>query len=74
MEFPREYVGVAFRHRTKGKTYTYHNDGPRVGVGDMVRVPEASGDGWSRGWVVSITNRKPPFDTKPILGKLEYAA
>lgn len=65
-----QFVACKFRS-TDTRTYTYHNDGDPVAVGDQVKVADAKSDGWKRVEVVSITDEKPPFPTKPILGKVE---
>jgi hypothetical protein len=62
-----QYVIAKFRE-TDTRTYTYHNDGPDVAAGDVVRVTDRSGDGWKKVWVVGVTDEKPSFPTKPILG------
>lgn len=54
------------------RSYTYHNDGEPLAVGDMVKVAARKQDGWQRVKVEAIVD-KPTFDTKPILGKVEDA-
>lgn len=67
----RRYVACKFRS-TDNRSFTYHYDGEEpLAVGDMVKVPDARSDGWKRVEVVSISDDAPPFDTKPILGKIE---
>lgn len=61
----RQYVSVQFS--AGGRTYTYHNDGEAVAVGETVRVPGR--DGWSRAEVVKVSDQAPAFPTKPIEGK-----
>jgi len=65
----RQYVAIEF-HRG-GRTYTYHHDGEAIVPGDEVKVPDRSGDGWSRVRVVEVDWIKPGFETKPILGRIE---
>lgn len=65
----RQFVAVEFR--SGGRKYTYHNDGPPVAAGALVKVPDRSGDGWQRGVVVTAFADKPAFATKAILGRLE---
>lgn len=60
-----QYLACAFKE--DGLTYTYHNDGDPVVVGDRVRVQ--SGAVEKKVTVVSIVEEKPKFPTKPILGK-----
>ncbi|SNT20224.1 hypothetical protein [Sphingopyxis indica] len=64
---PRQFVACKFRS-SDTRTYTYANDGDPVAPGDMVKVPDRSGDGWKRVHVVSISDDAPPFECKPILG------
>lgn len=62
----RQFVAVRFRDG--GRTYTYHNDGQAVRVGDVVKVPGRSADdGWQRADVVRLVD-PPTFETKAILG------
>lgn len=63
----RQYVACKFRE-SDTRTYTYHNDGPPLAIGDAVRVADARSDGWKKVIVDSITDREPSFPTKPILG------
>jgi len=65
-----QYVVCKFRP-TDARSYTYHNDGEPVDVGDQVKVADARSEGWKRVEVVAIVGEKPPFPTKPILGKVE---
>lgn len=65
-----QYVACKFRSEDK-RTYTYHNDGEPLVIGDAVKVADRSGDGWMRVEVVSIADEAPSFPTKPILGRLE---
>ena len=70
----RQFVAVKFRPNDK-RTYTYHNDGPPVRVGDTVKVPSVRADeGWSPLPVVSVSDDVPPFPTKAILGVVDGAA
>jgi hypothetical protein len=66
----RQYVAVHFRPGDK-RTYTYHWDGEPVACGDQVKVPDRSGDGWSRVTVAEISWQEPKFATKPILGPVK---
>lgn len=66
----RQYVACKFRPEDR-RTYTYHNDGEPVAVGDAVKVLDRSGDGWKRIEVVEIGHIAPSFPTKPILGKID---
>jgi hypothetical protein len=65
-----QYVACKF-HRVDHRTYTYHNEGDPVAIGDMVKVADSRSDGWKRVEVVAIVDQAPPFPTKPILGKIE---
>lgn len=61
----RQYIACAFWEKAT-RTYTYHNEGEPVAVGDEVRVEVPEG-GWKRVIARSIVG-KPDFPTKPILG------
>lgn len=70
----RQFIAVTFRPGDR-QTYTYHNDGEPVAVGDRVRVPDRSGDGWQAVTVASIDVPAPTkFETKAILGLVEVPA
>ena len=69
----RQYLAVRFRPGDR-RTYTYHNDGPPLGAGQEVRVPDRSGDGWTRATVVEAFTAAPTFATKAILGLVEADA
>jgi len=66
---PTQYVACKFRVQDT-RTYTYHNDGAPVAPGDQVKVADARGadDAWKRVFMVSVSDRKPDYPTKPILG------
>lgn len=66
----RQFVAVKFRS-SDTKTWTYHNDGPPVACGDIVKVPDRFGKGWQRATVHSFSATFPQFPTKPILGRLD---
>lgn len=59
----RQYVGVKF-NPSDSRTYTYHNDGPPVAVGDEVIISTTRGDRTLP--VVAVSTDEPPFLTKPI--------
>jgi hypothetical protein len=68
----RQFYACRFRPADK-REYTYHSDlGEPFSPGNEVRVPDKSGEGWSRVYVVAkhpadfVPSTK--FDTKPILG------
>lgn len=61
----RQYVAVEFNPWDR-RSYTYHNDGAPVSVGDKVRVETR--DGSKTVTVVSLPEAAPAFETKPILG------
>ena len=63
-----QYLVCRF-HAHSSIGYTYQWDGEPLAVGDIVKVPDRSGDGWRRVAVTAITT-KPNFETKPILGKI----
>lgn len=65
----RQYAAVEFK--PGGRPYTYHFDGPELFPGDRVKVADREGDGWQRVTVVTVTTERPPFETKPILGRVE---
>ena len=67
----RQYVACTFK-AGDARSYTYHNDGAPLAVGDVAKVEDHRGGGWKRVYVVAIDVEKPTkFDTKPILGKAE---
>ncbi len=67
-----QFVECRFNaNATRG--YTYHNDGEPVAVGDFVEVDSARGEGKQRIEVVALLDQRPPFATKPILGKAPSA-
>lgn len=66
METPtRQYVAVEFRPGDV-RTYTYHNDGEPVAIGDRVVISTKKGT--STVTVVALPTEKPKFDTKAIVG------
>lgn len=70
----RQFIAVKFRPND-AKSFTYHNDGDPVRVGDQVKVPAFRGDGWNAVTVTAIDVPKPTaFETKAILGVVDGAA
>ncbi len=64
----RQYVAVKF-HLTDRSTYTYHNDGEPVNVGDEVKVPDHRTNDWKRVTVVGVRGiQRGHYETKAILG------
>lgn len=64
----RKVVACKFRS-TDTRYFTYHWDGEEpLQAGDIVKVPDRSGDGWKRVEVVSVTDEAPSFPTKGIIG------
>lgn len=61
-----QLVAVAFREGDQ-RTYTYHNDGEPVAIGDRVMIPNRSG-GQQRAFVVALPTEAPQFETKAIIG------
>ncbi len=61
----RQYVAVKFNEWDR-RTYTYHNDGDSVAVGDRVEVPTPKGN--QIVVVDHLPEGKPSFDTKSITG------
>ena len=68
-----QYVACKYRE-SDTRSYTFHNDGEPVAVGDQVKIAGRGEDGWQRVFVAAVSDEKPPFDTKPILGKVEAEA
>lgn len=66
----RQYVAVKFRPGDR-KSWTYHWDGEPLACGDVVKVPDRSGDGWQRATVYSFSSAFPQMVTKPILGRVD---
>lgn len=63
-----QYIACTYR-QGDSRSYTFHNDGPPVKVGDEVKVEDRSGDGWKRVYVSAVGVPKPTkFETKGILG------
>lgn len=62
----RQYVAVQFNPWDR-RSYTYHNDGDPVAIGDKVLVTTPRGQ--STVEVVSLPEQVPSFETKPIDGK-----
>lgn len=74
MSTERQFVACKFRS-SDTRTYTYHNDGEPVAVGDVVKVADRDHpDSWKRVEVAAIVDHAPSFPTKPILGKVEPEA
>lgn len=69
MNIAPQYVACKFREADK-RTYTYENNGPLLNVGDVVKVPDRSGDGWMRAIVVEDVPQ-PTFRCKAVIGKIE---
>lgn len=66
MSTDRQFVAVKFSP-SDTRSYTYHNDGERVALGDRVTVPTKRGQ--SSADVVDLPAEAPPFATKEIIGK-----
>lgn len=62
----RQFVAVQFNPWDR-RSYTYHNDGEPVAIGDRVVVSTDRGP--SAVTVVSLPTEAPTFATKPIVGK-----
>lgn len=65
-----QYVAVLFNPWDR-RTYTYHNDGDALAPQDEAVVVTDRGE--SVVTVVSVSDQKPEFATKPILRKHEPA-
>ncbi len=63
----RQFVACKFRS-SDARTYTYHNDGEPLAIGDKARVEAPRDEGWVTVEVVAITEA-PTFPTKPIIEK-----
>lgn len=63
-----QYLACKFRP-TDSRTYTYSWDGEQLAVGDKVQVESPRDEGKMTVEVADIV-AKPPFATKPILGKV----
>lgn len=65
-----QYVQCKFRE-SDTRAYTYEWDGEPLQLGDVVKVADnRDPTAWKRVWVVSSTDEAPPFDCKPILGRV----
>lgn len=62
----RQFVAVQFKAWDQ-RSYTYHNDGEPVAIGDQVVVTTAKGTQTVR--VVALPTETPSFATKAIDGK-----
>jgi len=62
----RQFVAVLFKPWDQ-RSYTYHNDGEPVAIGDSVIVATAKGDQIVT--VSALPTETPSFPTKPIIGK-----
>jgi hypothetical protein len=62
----RQLVACTFKPN-EGRSYTYHNDGETLAIGDKVEVESRHGIAIVH--VCEIDVEKPDFDTKPILGR-----
>lgn len=60
---------IAIEFAPMGRSYTYHNDGVPVAVGQQVRVQTPRGP--QTVTVVSVNPPTPKFETKPILGRAD---
>jgi hypothetical protein len=70
MSSNRQFVACKFRP-TDTRCFTYHWDGEeQLADGDVVRVPDRSGDGWKKVYVADANAEEPTgFPTKAILGR-----
>ncbi len=65
----RQFVACKFRVGDT-RTFTYHWDGEALADGDVVRVPDRSGDGWKKVYVADAAAEEPTaFLTKAVLGR-----
>jgi hypothetical protein len=62
----RQFVAVLFKPWDQ-RSYTYHNDGEPVAIGDQVIVDTAKGQ--QTVTVSALPIEVPPFPTKAIIGK-----
>lgn len=65
-----KYVLCKFRSED-ARSYTYLRDGHEIAVGDQAKVADRTGDGWKRVHVVGFADDDPPFECKPILGRVD---
>jgi hypothetical protein len=61
----RQFVAVRFKPWER-RTYTYHNDGAPIAIGEEVEVDTPKGR--QRVEVVGLSDLTPSFPTKPIVG------
>jgi hypothetical protein len=62
----RQFVAVLFKPWDQ-RSYTYHNDGEPVAIGDQVIVD--TNKGRQTVTVSALPTEQPSFPTKPIVGK-----
>lgn len=60
-----QFVAIQFK-AGEGRTYTYHNDGDPVAIGDRVIIP--TNHGQATVTVVGLPEEAPSFPTKSIVG------
>ncbi len=71
MDMSRQYVCIKFREKDR-RTYTYHNDGPPLEIGDQIDIEGRGGKPISTK-ILSIHEGHPGFVTKAIIGKAKPA-
>lgn len=64
------YVIVKFRPED-ARSYTYESGDETYAIGDEAKAPDNHKSGWKRVTVVGLTDEKPSFACKALLGKAE---
>lgn len=62
----RQFVAIKFDPGA-ARTYTYHNDGEPIAVGDEIVIPTKGGNKTVK--VAGLPETEPPFRTAAIIGK-----
>ena len=62
----RQFISCKFRTEDT-RTFSYHNDGPPVAEGNVVLVPDKSGVGSKKVFVVTVDDPEPRYATKAII-------
>lgn len=67
----RQYIACVFCEGDS-RSYTYHNDGDPLTVGDKVKVEGRHGP--SSAFVVAVLDSAPEYPTKSVISKVEAEA
>lgn len=66
-----QYIQATFR-RGDARSYTYANPGEPLAIGDAIKVPDKSGEGWKIVYVSEVGIEKPTkYECKSVIGKAD---